>query len=83
MNCEHCGAELPSGAGTCPACGAEVGLLTKTGDVAERTGEKTVDVGKKVGKGALRLGGKALAGVGGLAKKAGKKVEEAGEEKKE
>ena len=49
MNCEHCGAELPQGAKTCPACGTELGLLTKTGDVAERTGEATVDVGKKVG----------------------------------
>lgn len=82
MNCEHCGAELPQGAATCPACGQEVGLLTKTGDVAERTGEKGVEVGKKVGKGALRLGGKALSGVGTLAKKAGKKAEELGEEKK-
>ncbi len=83
MNCEHCGAELPQAAKTCPACGAEVGLLTKTGDVAERTGEKTVEVGKTVGKGALRLGGKAVGGLGSLAKKAGKKMEEAGEEKKE
>ncbi len=82
MNCEHCGAELPAGAKTCPACGAELGLLTRTGDVAERTGEATVDVGKKVGKGALRLGGKGLSAVGGLAKKAGKKLEDAGEEKK-
>ena len=81
MNCEHCGAELPAGAGTCPACGQAVGMLTKTGDVAERAGEKTVDVGKKVGKGALRLGGKGLSAVGGLAKKAGKKAEEAGENK--
>ncbi len=81
MNCEHCGAELPAGAATCPACGKEQGLLTKTGDVAERTGEKTVDVGKKVGKGALKLGGKGLSAVGGLAKKAGKKMEEAGEDK--
>ncbi len=79
MNCEHCGAELAPGAGTCPACGKEQGLLTKTGDVAERTGEATVDVGKKVGKGALRLGGKGLSAVGGLAKKAGKKLEETGE----
>ncbi len=83
MNCEHCGADLPQAAKTCPACGAEVGLLTKTGDVAERTGEKTVEVGKTVGKGALRLGGKAVGGLGSLAKKAGKKMEEAGEEKKE
>jgi hypothetical protein len=79
MKCEHCGAELPQGAGTCPACGKEVGLLTKTGDVAERTGEKTVEVGTKVGKGALKLGGKGLSAVGGLAKKAGKKLEETGE----
>ncbi len=78
MNCEHCGAELPPGAGTCPACGKEVRLMTKTGDVAERTGEATVDVGKKVGKGALKLGGKALSGVGSLAKKAGKKLEDEG-----
>ncbi len=83
MNCEHCGAELPQAAKTCPACGAEVGLLTKTGDVAERTGEKTVEVGKTVGKGALRLGGKAVGGLGSLAKKVGKKMEETGEEKKE
>ncbi len=82
MNCEHCGAELPAGAKACPACGAEVGLMTKTGDLAERTGEATVDVGKKVGKGALKLGGKGLSAVGGLAKKAGKKLEDAGEEKK-
>ncbi len=82
MNCEHCGAELPDAAKTCPACGKEVGMLTRTGDVAERTGEKTVEVGKAVGKGALRLGGKGLSAVGGLAKKAGKKAEEAGEEKK-
>ena len=82
MNCEHCGAELPQGAGTCPACGQAVGMLTKTGDVAERTGEAAVDVGKKVGQGALRQGGKGLSAVGGRAKKAGKKVEEAGEEKK-
>lgn len=83
MHCEHCGAELPAGASTCPSCGHAVGTLTKTGDLAERTGEKTVEVGKVVGKGALRLGGKGLSAVGGLAKKAGKKVEEAGEEKKE
>ena len=82
MNCERCGAELPPGAGTCPSCGQAVGVLTKTGDGAERTGEAAVDVGKKVGKGALRLGGKGLSAVGGLAKKAGKKVEEAGEDKK-
>ena len=79
MNCEHCGAELPPGAESCPSCGQAVGLMTKTGDVAERAGEKTVEVGKKVGKGALRLGGKALSGVGSLTKKAGKKLEEAGE----
>lgn len=79
MRCEHCGAELAQRAGICPSCGHTVGMLTKTGDVAERAGEKTVEVGK----GALRLGGKALSGVGSLAKKAGKKVEEAGEEKKE
>lgn len=48
--------------------------------MAERTGEATVDVGKKVGKGALKLGGKAPSGVGSLAKKAGKKLE--GEEEK-
>jgi zinc-ribbon domain len=81
MNCEHCGAELPQAAKTCPACGKEVGLLTKTGDVAERTGEVTVDVGKKVGKGALKLGGKALTGIGSLSKKAGKKLEGEEEEK--
>ena len=81
MNCEHCGAELPQGAATCPSCGQTVGLMTKTGDVAERAGEATVDVGKKVGKGALKIGGKALSGVGTLAKKAGKKLEEDGEKK--
>ena len=81
MNCEHCGAELPAGAGTCPSCGRAVGMLTKTGDVAERAADTTVDVGKKGGKGALRLGGKALSGVGTLAKRAGKKIGEAGEEK--
>ena len=74
---------MAQGAATCPSCGHTVGMLTKTGDVAERAGEKTLEVGKTVGKGALRLGGKALSGVGSLAKKAGKKVEEAGEEKKE
>lgn len=82
MRCEHCGAELPQGARSCPSCGKEVGLLTKTGDVAERTGEKTVEVGKTVGKGALKLGGKGLSAVGGLAKKAGKKLEGEEEEKK-
>ncbi len=82
MKCEHCGAELPPGAKTCPACGKEVGVLTKTGDVAERTGEKTVEVGKTVGKGALKLGGKGLSAVGGFAKKAGKKLEGEEEEKK-
>ncbi len=71
MKCEHCGAELPHGASACPACGADVGLMTKTGDVAERTGEATV----KVGKGAVKLGGKALSGLGNVAKKAGKKLE--------
>lgn len=81
MNCEHCGAELPQGAATCPSCGQTVGLMTKTGDVAERAGEATVDVGKKVGKGALKIGGKALSGVGTLAKRAGKKLEEEGEKK--
>lgn len=79
MKCEHCGAELAPGAETCAACGKEQGLLTMTGDVAERTGEAAVDVGKKVGKGALKLGGKGLSAVGGLAKKAGKKLEETGE----
>ncbi len=83
MKCEHCGAELPAGANHCPGCGHEVGVLTKTGDVAERAGEKTVEVGKAVGKGALRLGGKALTGLGNVTKKAGKKLSEAGEEKKE
>ncbi len=83
MNCERCGAELPQGAGSCPSCGQTVGMLSKTGDMAERTGEKTLEVGKTVGKGALRLGGKAVGGLGSLAKKAGKKMEEAGEEKKE
>ncbi len=82
MHCEHCGAELPAGAAACPACGEAVGALTKTGDVAERAGEKTVDVGTKVGKGALKLGGKGLSAVGGLVKKAGKKAQEAGEDKK-
>lgn len=82
MNCEHCGAGLPAGVQTCPACGAEVGMLTRTGDVAERTGAATLDVGKKVGKGALKLGGKGLSAVGGLAKKAGKKLEGEEEEKK-
>ena len=81
MNCEHCGAELPQGVRACPACGKEVRLLTKTGDVAERTGEATVEVGKKVGKGALRIGGKALSGVGSLAKKTGKKLEDEGKRK--
>jgi hypothetical protein len=81
MNCEHCGAELPQAAKTCPACGEEVGFLTKTGDAAERTGEATVDVGKKVGKGALKLGGKGLSAVGGFAKKAGKNLEGEEEEK--
>lgn len=80
MNREHCGAVLSQAAKMCPACGKEVGLLTKTGDVAERTGEATVDVGKKVGKGALKLGGKALSGVGSLTRKVGKKLE--GEEEK-
>lgn len=83
MHCEHCGAELPAGANNCPSCGHAVGALTKTGDVAERAGEKTVEVGKTVGKGALRLGGKALTGLGNVTKKAGKKIQEAGEEKKE
>lgn len=82
MKCEHCGAELPAGAGTCPACGKAVGLMTKTGDVAERTGEKSVEVGKQVGKGALKLGGKGLSAVGGFAKKTGKKLEGEEEEKK-
>ena len=81
MNCEHCGAELPPGAGTCPSCGQAVGMMTKTGDVAERAGEKTVEVGTKVGKGALKLGGKAVSGLGSLAKKGGKKLQEAGEDK--
>jgi len=80
INCEHCGAELPPGAGTCPVCGKAVGMLTKTGGVAEREGEAIVDVGTKVGNGAFKLGGRALSGVGSLAKKAGKKLE--GEEKK-
>jgi len=83
MKCEHCGGELPDNAKACPSCGKAVGLLTKTGDVAEQTGEAVVDVTKKVGKGALRLGGKALTGLGNVTKKAGKKIQEAGEEKKE
>ena len=82
MKCEHCRAELPAGAEKCPSCGKAVGLLTKTGDFAERSGEATVDVGKKVGRGALKLGGQALTGLGNVTKKAGKKLEDAGEEKK-
>lgn len=56
-------------------------MMTKTGDLAERTGEKTVEVGTKVGKGALKLGGKGLSAVGGFAKKTGKKLQGEDEEK--
>jgi len=45
----------------------------------EGTGHR---VGKKVGKGALKLGGKALSGVGSLTRKAGKKLEGEEEGKK-
>ena len=38
-----------------------------------------MDVGKKVGMGALKVGEKALSGTGSLAKKGGTKLEEAGE----
>ena len=80
MRCSQCGAELPHGANSCTNCGAPVDATTKVGDTAQRTSEVAVDVGKKVGKGALKLGGKALAGAGSLAKKAGKKLEDAGKD---
>lgn len=78
MKCDQCGAELPHRAETCPSCGRDVSGIAKAGDALERTGEATVDLGKKVGKGALNVGGKALSGLGSLAKKGGKKLEEAG-----
>lgn len=78
MKCDQCGTELPHRADVCPSCGKDVSAITKTGDALERGGEATVDLGKKVGKGAVKVGGKALSGLGSLAKKGGKKL--AGEE---
>ena len=83
MNCEKCGSEMLHGANNCPNCGAPVGVVGKTGDTLEQAGEKSIEVGKKVGKGAVRIGGKALSGVGSLAKKGGKKLQDIGAEKKE
>ena len=79
MKCEKCGMELQTFGEFCPGCGAKLSVTTKTLDTVEAAGEKTIDVGKKVGKGALRITGKALSKVGEGAKKAGKKIKEAGE----
>jgi hypothetical protein len=57
MKCDQSGTELPHRAETCPNCGRDVSTITKTGDAVERTGEVTVDVGKKVGKCAVKVGG--------------------------
>jgi len=76
MKCEHCGTELKTFAEFCPGCGAKLSATTKTIDTAEAAGEKTVDVGKKVGKGALRVTGKAFSKLGDAAQKVGKKKEE-------
>ena len=81
MKCDQCGAGLPHRTETCPSCGRDVSAITKTGDVLERKGEATVDLRKKVGKGAVSVGGRALSGLGSLAKKGGKKLQDAGEKK--
>jgi len=45
----------------------------------EAAGEKTVDITKKAGKGALRVTGKAFSKLGEATQKAGKKIKKAGE----
>ena len=73
MKCEKCGMELQTWGEFCPGCGAKLSATTKTLDTFEAGGEKTVEVGKKVGKGALRFTGKAFSKVGEAAQKVGKK----------
>jgi len=68
--------ELQTWGELCPGCGAKLSATTKTLDTLEAGGEKTVDVGKKIGKGALRVTGKAFSKLGEAAQKAGKKKEE-------
>jgi len=75
MKCEHCGTELKTLGEFCPGCGAKLSVTTKTLDTAEAAGEKTFEVWKKVGKGALRVTGKAFSKIGEAAQKAGKKKE--------
>ncbi len=48
-------------------------------DTMEAAGEKTVEVTKKMGKGALRITGKAFSKMGEVTEKAGKKIKKAGE----
>jgi len=75
MKCEGCGAELPEGAKTCPACGkpATFGQRAETGTV--HAAEKTGEVAGKVGRGLV-------GGVKGFASGAKKGFKGSEEEKK-
>ena len=84
MHCEKCGYALPHGAAFCPGCGVKLGVTTKTVDATEQAGQATVDLTKKavhaakpVAKDVVRLTGKAIAKVGSLTERAGKKLKEA------
>lgn len=86
MRCETCGYELAHDAQFCPSCGAQVGTITKAAGTAEEIGEKTGDLvvkgvekAKPIGKGLVKVTGKALEKVGSAAKKTGKKLKEEGE----
>jgi len=51
MKCEGCGAELPSGARSCPACGRNVGFGQRAEAESVHVAEKTGEVAGKVGRG--------------------------------
>lgn len=78
MKCDNCGMELQSGWEVCAGCGKKLGVVLKTFDTVEDVGEKTIDIGKRATKGALRFTGKAFSEVGEAAQKAGKKDKKKG-----
>jgi uncharacterized membrane protein YvbJ len=87
MKCETCGYELAHDAQFCPSCGARVSTVTKAAGTAEEIGERTgelvakgVEKAKPLGKGLVKVTGKALEKAGSAAKKTGKKLKEVGEE---
>jgi len=82
MYCAMCGYQIPEGGQFCPGCGTKIEKAKASG-VVEDVGQKTVDLTKKavgaakpVAKGAARLTGRAIAKVGSLTERAGKKLKE-------